>query len=72
MRLVDKKEDKGLEEFLEEINAPDEMRGKLFRLIGLHGENAVHEARELVGDIEAISNSRRFLIFLMFMVSNTG
>lgn len=55
MRLVDKKDDKGLEEFLDEINAPDDMRGRLFRLIGLRGINAVHEARELVGDIEAIS-----------------
>lgn len=50
MRLVDKKDDKGLEEFLEEINAPDEMRGRLFRLIGLRGINAVQETRELVGD----------------------
>jgi len=32
MRLVDKKDDKGLEEFLDVINAPDEVRGKLFRL----------------------------------------
>ncbi|MDP2767422.1 MAG: histidine--tRNA ligase, partial [Candidatus Methanoperedens sp.] len=55
MRLVDKKDDKGLEDFLDEINASDEMKGKLFRLIGLHGDNAVHEAKELVGNIEAIS-----------------
>lgn len=55
MRLVDKKDDKGLEEYLDEINAQDEIKGKLFRLIGLHGENAVHEAKELVGDIEAIT-----------------
>ncbi|MCZ7393982.1 MAG: histidine--tRNA ligase [Candidatus Methanoperedens sp.] len=64
MRLVDKKDDKGLEEFLDEINAPDEMRGKLFRLIGLHGDNAVHEARELVGDIEAISQFEALLDLL--------
>ncbi len=61
MRLVDKKDDKGLDEFLDEINAPDEMRGKLFRLIGLRGINAMHEARELVGDIEAISQFETLL-----------
>ncbi len=55
MRLVDKKDDKGLEEFLDNIQAPDEMRSKLFRMIGLRGINAVQEARELVGDIEAMS-----------------
>ncbi len=64
MRLVDKKDDKGLEEFLDEINAPDEMRGKLFRLIGLHGESAVHEAKELVGDIEAMSQFEALLSLL--------
>jgi histidyl-tRNA synthetase len=64
MRLVDKKDDKGLDEFLDEINAPDEMRGKLFRLIGLRGINAMHEARELVGDIEAISQFEALLELL--------
>jgi histidyl-tRNA synthetase len=61
---VDKKDDKGLDEFLDEINAPDEMRGKLFRLIGLRGINAMHEARELVGDIEAISQFESLLELL--------
>ncbi|MCE8425721.1 MAG: histidine--tRNA ligase [Candidatus Methanoperedens sp.] len=64
MRLVDKKDDKGLEEFLETINAPSGMRGKLFRLIGLRGENAVHEARELVGDIEPVSQFEELLSLL--------
>ncbi|MDO9098132.1 MAG: histidine--tRNA ligase [Candidatus Methanoperedens sp.] len=64
MRFVDKKDDKGLEEFLDEIQAPDEMRGKLFRLIGLRGENAVHEARELAGDIEAITQFEALLNLL--------
>ncbi len=64
MRLVDKKDDKGLEEFLDEINAQDEMKGKLFRLIGLHGDNAVHEARELIGDIEAMSQFEALLSLL--------
>ena len=64
MRLVDKKDDKGLEDFLDEISAPDEMRGKLFRLIGLRGINAVHEARELVGDIEELAQFEALLDLL--------
>jgi len=64
MRFVDKKDDKGLEEFLDEIGAPDEMRGKLFRLIGLHGINAVPEARSLIGDNEAISQFETLLELL--------
>jgi histidyl-tRNA synthetase len=64
MRLVDKKDDKGLEEFLDTINAPDDMRGKLFRLIGLRGENAIHEARELVGDLDAITQFKSLLDLL--------
>jgi histidyl-tRNA synthetase len=64
MRYVDKKDDKGLEDFLDHIQAPDEIRGKLFRLIGLRGENAVHEARELVGDIDAIKQFETLLELL--------
>lgn len=64
MRFVDKKDDKGLEEFLDEIGSPDEMRGKLFRLIGLHGINAVPEARSLIGDNEAISQFETLLELL--------
>ncbi|MFA4958072.1 MAG: histidine--tRNA ligase [Candidatus Methanoperedens sp.] len=64
MRLVDKKDDKGLEDFLDQINAPDDIRGKLFRLIGLRGENAMHEAQELVGDIEALTQFKALLELL--------
>jgi len=64
MRLVDKKDDKGLEDFLDQINAPDDIRGKLFRLIGLRGENAMHEAQELVGDIEALTQFKALLDLL--------
>jgi len=64
MRYVDKKDGKGLEDFLDHIQAPDEIRGKLFRLIGLRGENAVHEARELVGDIDAIKQFEALLELL--------
>jgi len=63
MRLVDKKDDKGLEDFLDQINAPDDIRGKLFRLIGLRGENAMHEAQELVG-IEALTQFKALLELL--------
>ncbi|KCZ72120.1 histidyl-tRNA synthetase [Candidatus Methanoperedens nitroreducens] len=64
MRLVDKKDDKGLEDFLDEIRAPDEIKGKLFRLIGLRGINAMPEARELVGNIEVISQFETLLSLL--------
>jgi len=64
MRFVDKKDDKGLEDFLDMINAPDDIRGKLFRLIGLRGENAMHEAQELVGDIEALTQFKTLLDLL--------
>ncbi len=64
MRLVDKKDDIGLEEFLDEIAAPPDIRSRLFRLIGLRGINAVHEAREMVGDIEAISQFESLLELL--------
>ena len=64
MRFVDKKDDKGLEDFLDMINAPDDIRGKLFRLIGLRGENAMHEAQELVGDIEALTQFKTLLHLL--------
>jgi histidyl-tRNA synthetase len=64
MRFVDKKDDKGLEGFLEGIDAPDDMRGKLFRLIGLRGINAMGEAREMVGDLEAISQFEALLDLL--------
>jgi len=64
MRLVDKKDDKGLEDFLDQINAQDDIRGKLFRLIGLRGENAMHEAQELVGNIEALTQFKALLDLL--------
>lgn len=54
MRLVDKKDDKGLEDYLEEIDADIEMRQKLFELIGLTGSSAVDEAKALLSDIEEL------------------
>ncbi|MBE0524655.1 MAG: histidine--tRNA ligase [Methanosarcinales archaeon] len=64
MRLVDKKDDKGLEDYLEEIDADIEMREKLFELIGLTGTEAVAEARNLVGDIEDMNTFQELLNLL--------
>ena len=64
MRFVDKKDDKGLEDYLEEIDADIEMREKLFELIGLTGDNAVDEARALVGDNEDLETFKELLHFL--------
>ncbi|MDF1557330.1 MAG: histidine--tRNA ligase [ANME-2 cluster archaeon] len=64
MRLVDKKDDKGLEDYLEEIDADIGMREKLFELIGLNGSDAVDEARKLVGDIEELETFQSLLDLL--------
>ncbi|MCD4841704.1 MAG: histidine--tRNA ligase [Methanosarcinales archaeon] len=64
MRLVDKKDDKGLEDYLEEIDADIEMRRKLFELIGLTGSSAVDEAKALLGDIEELATFRTLLELL--------
>jgi histidyl-tRNA synthetase len=64
MRLVDKKDDKGLEDYLEEIDADIEMRQKLFELIGLTGSSAVDEAKALLGDIEELATFRTLLELL--------
>ncbi len=64
MRLVDKKDDKGLEDYLEEIDADIEMRQKLFELIGLTGSSAVDEAKALLGDIEELETFRTLLELL--------
>ena len=64
MRLVDKKDDKGLEDYHEEIDADIEMREKLFELIGLRGSEAVTEARNIVGDIEDLNTFQELLNLL--------
>lgn len=64
MRLVDKKDDTGLNDFLEEINAPADLCMKLPELIGLRGEGAVTKARELVGDIPEIETFQKLLTLL--------
>ncbi|MCG7849190.1 MAG: histidine--tRNA ligase [ANME-2 cluster archaeon] len=64
MRLVDKKDDKGLEDYLEEIDADIQMREKLFELIGLTGSDAVDEAKRLLGDIEELETFQAILDLL--------
>lgn len=62
MRLVDKKDDMGLEKYLALIDAGIGMREKLFELIGLTGKaEAVDEAQRIVGDVEDLHTFRMLL-----------
>ncbi|WP_462271887.1 histidine--tRNA ligase [Methanohalophilus sp.] len=54
MRFVDKKDDTGLDEYLEQINASIDLRNELFELVSITGEDAIEKARQIVGDIEEI------------------
>ena len=54
MRLVDKKDDTGLDDYLEQINASIELRNELFELVSITGEDAIEKARQIVGDIEEL------------------
>ncbi len=64
MRLVDKKDDKGIDDFLEEINAPADLRIKLLELICLTGQDAIEKAKKLVGNIPEIENFQELLKLL--------
>jgi histidyl-tRNA synthetase len=64
MRLVDKKDFTGLEEYLSEIDATDELQSKLQRLITLTGSSAIEEARKLVGDIPELEEYQELLTLL--------
>ncbi|WP_340818819.1 histidine--tRNA ligase [Methanolobus sp. WCC4] len=64
MRLVDKKDDTGLDDFLEEIDAPASLRMKLIELISLTGKDAITKARELMGDIPEIEDFQELLTLL--------
>lgn len=64
MRLVDKKDDSGLDDYLEEINAPAELRRNLLELICLSGSDAITKAREILGDIEEIEKFEELLTLL--------
>ncbi|MDG6243631.1 MAG: histidine--tRNA ligase [Methanolobus sp.] len=64
MRLVDKKDDVGLDELLEEIDAPADLRMKLLELICLTGEGAIAKARDLIGNIPEIEAFQELLSIL--------
>lgn len=64
MRLVDKKDYEGLDSFLEEIDAPADIRMKLTELISLAGNDAIERAREIIGSIPEIEDFRELLSFL--------
>ena len=64
MRLVDKKEQQGLEDYLAEISAPADLRMKLVELITLTGSDAIQRARMLVGDIPELAVYQELLTLL--------
>ena len=64
MRFVDKKEDIGLDNYLEEINAPANLRRNLLELICLTGEDAVKKARTITGEIPELDTFEELLVLL--------
>lgn len=64
MRLVDKKDDKGLDDYLEEINVPASLRMQLLELISLTGSEAVSKASSLLGLIPELDAFQRILTLL--------
>ncbi|ADI73134.1 histidyl-tRNA synthetase [Methanohalobium evestigatum Z-7303] len=64
MRYVDKNDDKGLDDYLEEIEVPAETRRNLFELISLQGNDALEKAREITGDIPELDNFEELLKLL--------
>ncbi len=64
MRLVDKKDDAGLEYYLGEINAPSALCEKLFSLISLSGRDTLKEALKITGDLPEFDRFRRTLELL--------
>ncbi len=64
MRLVDKKDDTGLDDYLEQINAPADLRRNLLELICLTGNDAVEKARDVIGDIPELDTFKELLTLL--------
>ncbi|MDF1534123.1 MAG: histidine--tRNA ligase [Methanosarcinaceae archaeon] len=64
MRLVDKKDDTGLDDYLEQINAPADLRRNLLELICLAGNDAVEKARDVIGDIPELEIFKELLTLL--------
>lgn len=61
MRLVDKKNYKGLKDFLEEINTPEELQDSLFNLINLTGPSAINDCHEIIGNIKELKEFEEIL-----------
>ncbi|HJH29540.1 MAG TPA: histidine--tRNA ligase [Methanosarcinaceae archaeon] len=64
MRLVDKKDDTGLDDYLEQINAPADLRRNLLELICLTGNDAVEKARAVIGNIPELDTFKELLTLL--------
>ncbi|NOR47128.1 MAG: histidine--tRNA ligase [Methanosarcinaceae archaeon] len=64
MRLVDKKDDTGLDDYLEQINAPADLRRNLLELICLTGNDAVEKARDVIGNIPELDTFKELLTLL--------
>ncbi|MCS3923340.1 histidine--tRNA ligase [Methanosalsum natronophilum] len=64
MRYVDKKDDTGLDDYLENINATASLRRNLFELISIQGDDALEKAKEVVGDIEELQYFKNVLNIL--------
>ncbi|MGP8320365.1 MAG: histidine--tRNA ligase [Methanosarcinaceae archaeon] len=64
MRLVDKNDDTGLDDFLEKINAPADLRRNLLEIICLTGNDAVEKARDVIGNIPELDIFEELLIML--------
>ncbi|MBC7084923.1 MAG: histidine--tRNA ligase [Methanomethylovorans sp.] len=64
MRLVDKKDDKGLDDYLEEIKAPINLRMQLLELISLTGKEALPKAYKLLGSIPELDTFQKILTLL--------
>ncbi len=64
MRLVDKKDDTGLDDYLEQINAPADLRRNLLELICLTGNDAVEKARDVIGNIPELYTFKELLTLL--------
>lgn len=64
MRLVDKKDEAGLEAYLEEIHAPVSLREKLFNLLCLSGEDALLEVKNIAGSLPELEEFSELLRLL--------
>ncbi|AEH61249.1 histidyl-tRNA synthetase [Methanosalsum zhilinae DSM 4017] len=64
MRYVDKKDDMGLDDYLDNINAPADLRRNLFELIGISGEDAIIKAKEITGSIPELEAFRKIIELL--------